>query len=295
MRGTIPLTRVLTRDRDPADSDTPFGRQVEARRPAALNCRPALHSVDPTHSGTARDGGVKELLQTKGEKIMLGRRGAAIPAVQEPASHVLRATGVGKKIEEAVLLLATDVKLGAAECVVLRGPNGSGKTTLLRILAGTMAPSEGEATLDGAAVDERHDSTRTAIAALIGAPATYRDLTLVDHLVLIDSTWGRVGEQAGERSDEILELLEIDHLAERFPHELSSGQQQLFHLSMVLVRPSSILILDEPEQRLDPDKRDLLTAILLDRKADGSGMLIACHDPAMTEALADTVVDLESA
>jgi ABC-2 type transport system ATP-binding protein len=226
---------------------------------------------------------------------MLGRRGAAIPAEQEPARHVLRAAGVGKKIEEAVLLLPTDVELGKAECVVLRGPNGSGKTTLLRILAGTMAPSEGEATLDWAAVDERHDSTRTAIAALIGAPATYRDLTLVDHLVLIDSTWGHVGAPAGDRCDEILERLEIDHLAERFPHELSSGQQQLFHLSMVLVRPSSILILDEPEQRLDPDKRELLTRILLDRKADGSGMLIACHDPGMTAALADTVVDLESA
>jgi ABC-type Mn2+/Zn2+ transport system ATPase subunit len=63
---------------------------------------------------------------------------------------------------------------------------------------------------------------------------------------------------------------------------------------MVLVRPSSILILDEPEQRLDPDKRDLLTAILLDRKDDGSGLLIACHDPAMTAALADSVVDIRS-
>ena len=61
---------------------------------------------------------------------------------------------------------------------------------------------------------------------------------------------------------------------------------------MVLVRPSSILILDEPEQRLDPDKRDLLTQILLDRKAVGTSLLIACHDPAMTEALADTVVDI---
>jgi ABC-2 type transport system ATP-binding protein len=238
---------------------------------------------------------VKELRETKGETTMLGRRGAAIPALQAPADHVLRAAGVGKKIDEAVLLLPTDVELGAAECVVLRGPNGSGKTTMLRILAGTMSPSEGEATLDGSPVDERHDSTRTAIAALIGAPATYRDLTLVDHLVLIDSTWGHVGQRADARSDEILELLEIDHLAERFPHELSSGQQQLFHLSMVFVRPSSILILDEPEQRLDPDKRDLLTRILLDRKADGSGLLIACHDPAITEALADTVVDLESA
>jgi ABC-type multidrug transport system ATPase subunit len=238
---------------------------------------------------------VKESRETKGEMTMPGRRSVAIPAAREPVSHVLQATGVGKKIDEAVLLLPTDVELGRADCVVLRGPNGSGKTTLLRILAGTLSPSEGKATLDGSPVDERLDSTRTAIAALIGAPATYRDLTLVDHLVLIDSTWGHAGDRAHARSDEILELLEIDHLAGRFPHELSSGQQQLFHLSMVLLRPSSILMLDEPEQRLDPDKRDLLTRILLDRKADGSGLLIACHDPAMTEALADTVVDVKSA
>ena len=226
---------------------------------------------------------------------MLGRRGADVPTAHGAARHVLRARGVAKRIDEAVLLLPTDVELGPAQCVVLRGPNGSGKTTLLRILAGTMPPSEGEATLDGVPVDERHDLTRTAIAALIGAPATYRDLTLADHLVLIDSTWGHVGERADDRADEILELLEIDHLAERFPHELSSGQQQLFHLSMVLVRPSSILILDEPEQRLDTDKRELLIRILLDRRAEGTSLLIACHDPAMTEVLADTVVDIAPA
>lgn len=224
---------------------------------------------------------------------MPGRRGAAVPAARGHDEHALRAAGVGKKLDEAVLLLPVNVELGFGDCVVLRGPNGSGKTTLLRILAGTMSPSEGKATLDGSPVDERDDSTRAVIAALIGAPATYRDLTLVDHLVLIDSTWGHAGGQAEGRSEEILELLEIGHLAERFPHELSSGQQQLFHLSMVLVRPSSILLLDEPEQRLDPDKRDLLTRILLDRKAEGTGLLIACHDPAMTEALAETVVDLQ--
>jgi len=225
---------------------------------------------------------------------MLGRREVAEPTAQPPGRHVLRAAGVGKRIDEAVLLLPTDLELDPAQCVVLRGPNGSGKTTLLRILAGTVPPSEGQATLDDSPVDERHDTTRTAIAALIGAPATYRDLTLVDHLVLIDSTWGRVGERAADRADEMLELLEIDHLAHRFPHELSSGQQQLFHLSMVLVRPSSILILDEPEQRLDTDKRDLLTRILLDRNETGSSLLIACHDPAMTEALADSIVEIRS-
>jgi ABC-2 type transport system ATP-binding protein len=229
---------------------------------------------------------------------MLGRRGAAVtavPQVDEAGGHVLRADGVSKNIDEAVLLLPTDLELGSAECVVLRGPNGSGKTTLLRILAGTVPPSEGVVTLDGSPVDERNDLTRTVIAALVGAPATYRDLTLVDHLVLIGSTWGQVGKLAADRAGAMLELLEIDHLAERFPHELSSGQQQLFHLSMVLVRPSSILVLDEPEQRLDTDKRDLLTKILLDRQADGASLLVACHDPAMTEALADSILDLQSA
>ena len=103
---------------------------------------------------------------------MLGRRGAAVPAVREAGGHVLRAAGVSKRIDEAVLLLPTDVEVATSECVVLRGPNGSGKTTLLRILAGTMPPSEGEATLDGSVIDERHDLTRTTIAALIGAPAT---------------------------------------------------------------------------------------------------------------------------
>jgi ABC-2 type transport system ATP-binding protein len=233
---------------------------------------------------------------------MLGSRGATAAADGRTTGSLLRATGVGKKIDEAVLLLPTDVELGTAQCVVLRGPNGSGKTTLLRILAGTMPPSQGEVTLGGSPVDERQESTRSAIAALIGAPATYRDLTLVDHLVLIDSTWGGGrtageggGEGGGQRADEILELLEIDHLAERFPHELSSGQQQLFHLAMVLVRPSSILILDEPEQRLDTDKRELLTQILLDRKAEGSSLVVACHDPAMTEELADVIVDIQPA
>ena len=226
---------------------------------------------------------------------MVGRRrttAAVVPNGREPEGHVLRATGAGKKIEEAVLLLPTDVDVGAAECVILRGPNGSGKTTLLRILAGTVPPSQGEATLDGSPIDERDDLTRTAIAALIGAPATYRDLTLVDHLVLIDSTWGHVGENAADHADEMLELLEIDHLAERFPHELSSGQQQLFHLPLVLVRPSSTLILHDPDQLLHTRQRELLTRILLERTADGTSLVHACHTPAPTEHSPDTVVDI---
>ena len=207
---------------------------------------------------------------------------------------VLKGDKVNKQLNGAWLLRPTDIEVSPGECVVLRGPNGSGKTTLLRILAGMMAPSQGTVTLDGRPVDERERATRDAIAALVGAPTAYRDLTLGDHLVLIDATWGRDPATCADRVLAQLESLEIAHLATRFPHELSSGQQQLFHLALVLIRPAHVLLLDEPEQRLDTHKRALLTELLTARAESGTSLVVACHDPDMTEALGDYVLDFES-
>jgi len=247
-----------------------------------------LAALPATHSAT--------LTRDEGRVHMFGRRNEGLPDADDATAAPvrLRAVGVTKLIEDNVLLSATNVDVRSGKCVVLRGANGSGKTTLLRILAGTMDSSAGTVTLDGEPVDERTPATRANVAALMGAPTAYRDLTLVDHLVLIDATWGRDGDASG-RAAKMLAMLEIEHLAERFPHELSSGQQQLFHLAMVLLRPARVLLLDEPEQRLDTHKRGLLTQILLDRKAAGTALVIACHDPEMTSAIADRVVDVTGA
>ena len=215
------------------------------------------------------------------------KRAASTPV--DPA--ILVASRVGKAIDGNVLLRPLDVSVAPGRCVVLRGENGSGKTTLLRILAGTLDPSEGSATVDGRDADERDPAVRETVAALIGAPTAYRDLTLFDHLVLIDATWGR-GDGSDERAEGLLASLEIDHLSERFPHELSSGQQQLFHLAMVLGRPARVLLLDEPEQRLDTHKRGLLADLLVARKEGGAALVVACHDPELTARIADRVVDV---
>ncbi|MEI2827773.1 MAG: ABC transporter ATP-binding protein [Dermatophilaceae bacterium] len=218
------------------------------------------------------------------------------PADATPADTVggvLKGHGLTKQVNGAWLLRPTDIEVSRGECVVLRGPNGSGKTTLLRILAGMMTPSEGTVTINGRPVDERDRATRDAVAALVGAPTAYRDLTLGDHLVLIDATWGRDPQTCADRVLEQLDALEISHLATRFPHELSSGQQQLFHLALVLIRPARVLLLDEPEQRLDTHKRNLLTELLTARAESGTALVVACHDPDMTEALGDYVLDFE--
>ena len=204
----------------------------------------------------------------------------------------VRADGVGKTIDETTLLLPTDVSADPGECIVLRGPNGSGKTTLLRILGGLLVPSTGSATIGGREADERDRAVRAAVAALLGAPTTYRDLTLVDHLVLIDSTWGGDPTTSDDRSLALLDRLGIAHLDDRFPHELSSGQEQLFRLALTFSRPSSVVLLDEPEQRLDTAKRQVVAAMIRERTESGGTVVMACHDPELTASLATRVVDV---
>jgi len=207
-------------------------------------------------------------------------------------SGEVRAEGVGKTIDETALLLPTAVRADPGECVVLRGPNGSGKTTLLRIIGGLLVPTTGTATIGGREADERDRAVRAAVAALLGAPTTYRDLTLIDHLVLIDSTWGGEPATSDDRGLALLDRLGIAHLDDRFPHELSSGQEQLFRLALTFSRPSSVVLLDEPEQRLDPTKRQVVAELIRERTSGGTTVVMACHDPDLTASLADHVVDV---
>ncbi|PKW27609.1 ABC transporter family protein [Phycicoccus duodecadis] len=197
-----------------------------------------------------------------------------------------------KELDGAVLLRPTSMVAGPGTCVVLRGPNGAGKTTLLRLVGGLTTPSGGTVTLDGARADERDPATRDAVAALLGAPATYRDLTLVDHLTLVDATWGRDPDTCAERVAAGLARFGVDDLADRFTHELSSGQRHLFHLALTWFRPARLLLLDEPEQRLDDDRRALLATRIRERCAEGTTVVMACHDPDVTAAAADEVVEV---
>lgn len=205
--------------------------------------------------------------------------------------HV-RADGVSRTDGDTTLLLPTTVHADPGECVVLRGPNGSGKTTLLRILAGLLVPTTGTATIGGVEADERDRTVRAAVAAHVGATTTYRDLTLIDHLVLVDSTWSGDPVTSEERSLNLLARLGIRDLWDRFPSELSSGQEQLFRLALTFHRPSAVLLLDEPEQRLDTTKRQVVGEMVRERCSAATTVVMASHDPALTEQVATHVIDI---
>ena len=209
--------------------------------------------------------------------------------------ELVRFEGVGVVRDGNVLLLEATGSAQSGEVLALTGANGAGKTTLLRVLAGLQAPTAGTVAVLGRAPDDRDRTVRAALAALIGPPQTARDLTIVEHLQFIAATWGDSAAVARERAHHLLEELAITPLGPRFPHELSSGQSQLVSVALTLARPARVLLLDEPEQRLDPHRLGLVIEAVRSRARTGAAVVAATHSPRLLEELADTRLHLEYA
>ena len=191
-----------------------------------------------------------------------------------------------------MLLAPTSFALAAGRALAVTGPNGAGKTTLLRALAGRARSTSGTVAIAGRPADDRSPEFRRLVAAHLGLPPLARDLTLREHAVLVAASWGIALPEAAARADAVFAELAIAHLAARFPHELSSGQRQLFALVLTLVRPCAVLLVDEPEQRLDEHRRGLVAAALRRRRDAGTTLVLVSHSPVLVEAVADAVVAL---
>lgn len=205
---------------------------------------------------------------------------------------MIHAENLTVAIDREVLLAPVSLQIAPGQAVALTGANGSGKTTLLRVFAGLQRPTSGMARLAGAPISERDPKFRARVAALIGIPPLARDLTLREHLEMVAATWGQSAKQAQQRANQLLTEFDIAHLAHRFPHEISSGQTQLFALALTLARDFEVLLLDEPEQRLDSERLEVVIAVLNARKTAGATLLIATHGAEIVDSLADFAVQL---
>jgi len=178
------------------------------------------------------------------------------------------------------------VEAGAAAVVL--GPNGAGKTTLLRCVVGADRPDAGEVRLDGRRFDETEPWVRAAVATALDDIDFFPDLSVAEHLELLAYAHGGPGDVVGE----VLVELGIDDARDQLPATLSSGQRRRLALASCFVRPRRLMVLDEPEQRLDTRGRAWLADRLEREKAAGTTVLLASHDPELVEAVADVRVEI---
>ena len=200
-------------------------------------------------------------------------------------TSVLTIRGLTRSFGAHRVFDGVDADVPAGQVCAVVGPNGAGKTTLLRCVAGTLRPDAGEVRLLGRPVDETDPATRAAVASVLDDIDFFPDLSVVEHLELM--AYAHNTPDAEEAVEEVLAALSLEPARDQLPLTLSSGQRRRLALASCFVRPRRLLVLDEPEQRLDAPGRAWLADRLRREKADGVAVLMASHDAGLVAATAD--------
>ncbi|MCW2742382.1 MAG: transporter ATP-binding protein [Blastococcus sp.] len=181
--------------------------------------------------------------------------------------------------------------LSPGTAFALVGPNGAGKSTLLQTLVGLLPALDGTVLFDGLEVDERRASFRRDVAEVLDDDAFFPSLTAREHLLLTARGHGvRDPEDVVEAE---LTAFGLTERADALPRNLSSGQRRRLALAAAFVRPARLLVLDEPERRLDTAMRDTLADRLASARDAGQAVLFASHDATVVRAVAEAAVLLD--
>jgi ABC-type multidrug transport system ATPase subunit len=203
---------------------------------------------------------------------------------------LLSVRGLTRVFGQRVVLDRIDLDVAEGEVVGIVGPNGSGKSTLLRCIVGSDEADAGTVTLGGTVLDERRADVRRDLAVVMDDIDFFPDLSVVEHLDLMARAHGQ--DDAEDLVDGVLHEVGLMDVSGQLPSTLSSGQRRRLALASVLVRPRRLVVLDEPEQRLDVEGVAWLATRLLEEKAAGRGVLLVSHDPDLVARACDRVVRL---
>jgi sulfate transport system ATP-binding protein len=161
---------------------------------------------------------------------------------------------VGKRFGDFVALDDVSITVGDGALTALLGPSGSGKSTLLRIIAGLETPDAGEVVIGGEDVTSSPARTR-GVGFVFQHYAPFKHMTVHDNVAFGLSVRKRPKQEIGERVRELLGLVRLEGLAERYPSQLSGGQLQRMALARALAVQPQVLLLDEPFGALDAQVR----------------------------------------
>jgi ABC-2 type transport system ATP-binding protein len=194
-------------------------------------------------------------------------------------SPVLEAKAVAKDYGDGLGLLPVDLKIKPGEFVMLVGPNGAGKSTFLRLIAGLLEPTEGEVLIDGAPAGSVE--ARAATSFIPDNPVLYDDLSVEEHLEYVARLHGV--DEWHDRAGELLDRLALTERAYDLPSRFSRGMRQKTSLAVGLVRPFSLLLVDEPFVGLDAPTQASLVELLAEAADEGAGLLVSTHQLDLVE------------
>jgi spermidine/putrescine ABC transporter ATP-binding subunit len=201
----------------------------------------------------------------------------------------LNIRNVQKKFGTVKAVSGVSLDIRENEFFALLGPSGSGKTTLLRMLAGFEDLSAGDIRLEGASIAHQPPNQRP-VNLMFQSYALFPHMTVAQNIAYGLEMDKLPKMQIKSRVDEILQVIQLDHLAKRKPDQLSGGQRQRVALARALVKRPKVLLLDEPLGALDKKLRSEMQLELKRLQAEfGITFIIVTHDQEEALVMADRI------
>lgn len=199
--------------------------------------------------------------------------------------------GVHKRYGKTVAVRDVSLDIAPGEVVCLLGPSGCGKSTTLRIAAGVERQSAGRVLIDGVAVsDDAHHAPpeQRSIGLMFQDFALFPHLKVIDNVAFGLTTLGRSARKKIAMA--YLDRVDMAVHADKYPHELSGGEQQRVALARALAPKPHVMLMDEPfsglDNRLRDEVRDAALSVLKDENA---AVLLVTHDPEEALRMADRI------
>ena len=199
------------------------------------------------------------------------------------AHNVRKSFGTRGNVQQ--VLKGIDLRVAEGEFVGIMGASGAGKTTLLNVLATIDRSTEGTILIDGVDISKMKDAELSAFRRnQLGF--IFQDYNLLDTLtvkenILLPVSLGKMKKQAAEAQfQSIAKILDIEALADKYPHEISGGQKQRTSAARALINQPSLVFADEPTGALDSKSASSLLGTMADvNKQQGVTIMMVTHDP----------------
>jgi len=202
---------------------------------------------------------------------------------------ILRAAAVSKSYGGRRVVDAVNLEVKGSEVIGLLGPNGAGKTTTFHMMVGLVPPDEGQVILNDEDLTAApiYERARAGISYLPQESSVFRRLTVEENLLAILQTLDLSSEQQQERSQTLMKMLGISHLATHKAFTLSGGERRRVEIARALVLSPYFLLLDEPFTGVDPIAVTEIQKIIRQLVTSGIGILITDHNVRETLGICD--------
>ncbi|MFC2949455.1 ABC transporter ATP-binding protein [Virgibacillus sediminis] len=205
---------------------------------------------------------------------------------------------VTKKYGDFTALEGIDVAIDSGEFVAILGPSGCGKTTLLKLLAGFMKPTAGQIEMDGSVVGSRHQlipPEKRNIGMVFQSFALWPHMTVAEHVefsLRYHTNSKRLAKKNRiARINDVLTMVGLEQLAQRYPSELSGGQKQRVSLARAIAALPNVLLMDEPLSALDVELRmEMRKEIQSIHRRTNASVVFVTHDQGEALAMADKII-----